>query len=71
MNAAMKLSTCDESESPEIQRLFVKAFSDSEGPAEGEAIGRLVFQLMNETNDRDFLGFVAKDGAASHWKAVR
>lgn len=57
----MKFSMVKDSEKPEIQALFTQTFSDSEGQSEGELIGRLVLDLMNETDDKDILGFVATE----------
>ena len=57
----MKLSICKDAEKPEIQELFTQTFSDSEGQSEGQLIGSLVFDLMNETDDKDILGFVATE----------
>ena len=55
----MKLSTYREADKAEIQELFEKTFTDSEGRSEGELIGRLVLDLMNRTAPQDILGFVA------------
>lgn len=57
----MKFSIYKDSEKPEIQELFTQTFSDSEGQSEGELIGNLVLDLMNETGDKDILGFVATE----------
>lgn len=57
----MKFSTYKASDKSEIQRLFEKTFSDSEGRSEGALIGRLVLDLMNETEPRDIFGFVATE----------
>ena len=57
----MKLSICKDAEKPEIQELFTQTFSDSEGQSEGRLIGSLVFDLMNETDDKDIFGFVATE----------
>ncbi|MDI5922188.1 N-acetyltransferase [Halomonas sp. LR5S13] len=57
----MKLVRYEAPQSAEIQALFVRTFSDSEGPAEGELVGGLVRQLMADTDPRDFLGFVAME----------
>ena len=55
----MKFSIFKDSEKSEIQDLFIQTFSDSEGQSEGKLIGRLVLDVMNETDDEDLLGFVA------------
>lgn len=55
----MKFSIFRDSEKAEIQELFIQTFSDSEGPSEGKLIGRLVLDIMIETDDKDLLGFVA------------
>jgi len=44
-----------------VTQLFMKTFSDSEGPAEGEMIGRLAKDLGNTTDKNDLYGFVARD----------
>jgi len=54
----MKLSAHKKSDQSEIQQLFTKTFSDSEGRSEGALIGQLVLDLMNETDLRDIFGFV-------------
>lgn len=45
----------------EIQQLFVSTFSDSEGPAEGELIGRLVKEMLTCTDAEDLYCFVATE----------
>lgn len=57
----MKLSAYSPSDADEIERLFITAFSDSEGRSEGEMIGRLVRDFMNSTDDRDLYCFTASD----------
>lgn len=57
----MKLSPYKKSDKSEIQQLFTKTFSDSEGQSEGVLIGRLVLDLMNETDPRDIFGFIATE----------
>jgi predicted N-acetyltransferase YhbS len=44
---------------PEIEAFFVSVFSASEGPAEGELIGKLVKQLAGDLGDGDVLGYAA------------
>ena len=43
----------------EIQQLFTKVFSDSEGQSEGLLIGNLAYDLMTRTDAQDLYGFVA------------
>jgi len=57
----LKLSICKDAEKPEIQDLFTQTFSDSEGQSEGKLIGSLVLDLMNQTDDKDILGFIATE----------
>lgn len=57
----MKFSLSKNADQLEIQHLFTKTFSDSEGQSEGALIGRLVLDLMNETDSRDIFGFVATE----------
>lgn len=57
----MKLSTYDKTDAEEIRRLFTKVFSDSEGQEEGVLIGRLAFDLMNNTDAQDVQGFIATE----------
>ncbi|CAM3494687.1 GNAT family N-acetyltransferase [Halomonas lysinitropha] len=57
----MTLAGFDASQAAEIEALFVTTFSHSEGPAEGEVVGRLVRHLMVDTDPRDVLGFVAME----------
>ena len=45
----------------EVEKLFTDVFSDSEGPAEGLLIGRLVLELQKTTDSRDIYGFIARD----------
>lgn len=45
-----------------VQRVFVSAFSDSEGAEEGQRIGQLVKELVDGTDTQDLCGFVATDG---------
>jgi len=51
------------SDADKVTQLFMKTFSDSEGPAEGEMIGRLAKDLVNTTDKNDLYGFVARDDA--------
>jgi len=55
----VKFSIWNKSAKSEIQKLFTRTFSDSEGPSEGDLVGRLVLELMTKTDEKDILGFVA------------
>ncbi len=57
----MKFSIFSDNEKDEIHALFTQTFSDSEGQTEGELIGSLVLDVMNETDDNDIFGFVATE----------
>lgn len=57
----MNFSAYRKSDKQEIQALFTRTFSASEGPAEGELIGRLALDVMNETQTKDIFGFVATE----------
>ena len=57
----MNYSPYRPSDADKVTRLFIATFSDSEGPAEGEMIGRLSKDLVNTTNKNDLFGFVARD----------
>ena len=57
----MKVSAYSPSDADEIERLFITTFSDSEGRAEGEMIGRLARDLMNSTDDSDIYCFTASE----------
>ena len=52
----MNLSKYKPNNADEIEQLFIKTFSDSEGPSEGELIGRLVKDMMASTDARAFNG---------------
>ena len=58
----MKLSTCNPNNADEIEQLFIKTFSDSEGQSEGEAIGALVRDFMASTDANDLYCFIATEG---------
>ncbi len=53
----MEFSTFKSSKSKEIQQLFTKVFSDSEG----EVIGNLTYDIMTGTDAQDLYGFVAAE----------
>ena len=57
----MKFTTYNESDKQKIQALFTRTFSASEGQSEGDLIGCLALDLMNETENEDIFGFVAVD----------
>ena len=58
----MNLSEFNPSDIEEINKLFIKTFSDSEGESEGLAIGELVNEYMTSTDAKDFYCFVANEG---------
>ena len=47
--------------SHEVKNLFTDVFANSEGQAEGELIGNLVFELQENTEPKDIFGFIARD----------
>ncbi|GKW50484.1 GNAT family N-acetyltransferase [Halomonas sp. NCCP-2165] len=57
----MKFSTYGEVDRQEVEDLFTRTFSDSEGEHEGRLIGRLVHELMSGTEAGDMLGFIAAE----------
>ena len=57
----MKLSTYNPGNADEIEQLFVKTFSDSEGQSEGELIGSLVRDFMDSTDANDLYCFIATE----------
>ncbi len=57
----MKLSKYNKSDIAEIEQLFAKVFTDSEGQAEGLIIRGLVHDLIQTTDTQDIYGFVAID----------
>ena len=57
----MKLSTYKNSDSEEIQQLFLRVFSDSKGREEGAIIESLVLDLMTSTDAQDIYGFIATE----------
>ncbi|OYT17843.1 MAG: GNAT family N-acetyltransferase [Bacteroidetes bacterium 4572_77] len=57
----MKYSVCNPSQVEEINQLFIKTFSDTEGESEGLVIGELTNNFMTNTNTKDFYCFVATD----------
>lgn len=59
----MKISAYTSDEAQDIEALFTKTFSDSEGESEGAIVGGLAGELMRSTGESDLYGFVARDGA--------
>ena len=57
----MKLSTYTPNNADEIEQLFIKTFSDSEGLSEGEVIGSLVRDFMASTDTCDLYCFIATE----------
>lgn len=57
----MKLSAYGESDRQEIEALFTRTFSDSEGQSEGKLIGHLVHELMSGAEADDLFGFIATE----------
>lgn len=55
----MKYAKYSESDRQEVEALFTRTFSDSEGEAEGRLIGHLVHDLMSGADTNDLHGFVA------------
>lgn len=51
-----------EKEKAPITKLFQSVFADSEGPTEGEVVGRLAKDLFEKTPSSDLYCFVALDG---------
>ena len=57
----MKTSIYKPNNADEIEQLFIKTFSDSEGRSEGEAIGSLVRDFMDNTDANDLYCFIATE----------
>lgn len=57
----MKYSLYTATQTNEINALFTKTFSDSEGEQEGQLIGQLVEDLIGTTKSEDLYVFVATD----------
>ena len=57
----MKLSTYNPNNADEIEQLFIKTFSDSEGQSEGEVIGHLVKDFIDSTDVNDLHCFIATE----------
>ncbi|MDI9244196.1 GNAT family N-acetyltransferase [Marinobacter sp. CHS3-4] len=57
----MKFSEFSESDRQEIEVLFTRSFSDSEGESEGKLIGHLVHELISSTETDGMRGFIATE----------
>ena len=57
----MNLSMYNKGDVAEIEQLFIKVFSDSEGSVEGLLIGELVHDLLKTTDTQNIYGFVATE----------
>ena len=57
----MKISIYKPNNTDEIEQLFIKTFSDSEGQSEGEVIGHLVREFMDSTDVNDLHCFIATE----------
>ena len=57
----MNLSEYSSNDSEEIEKLFTKVFSESEGQSEGLLIGKLVHDLISSTDPKRLYGFIAKE----------
>jgi len=57
----MRYSEYDPGKVEEINHLFIKSFSDSEGKSEGLTIGELTNNFMTSTDANEFYCFVATD----------
>jgi len=57
----MDISKYTPDQTDEIEQLFTKTFSDSEGQAEGKLIGALVRKMMATTDPKDLYCFVATE----------
>lgn len=57
----MKISTCNPNNAHDIEQLFIKTFSDSEGQSEGKLIGNLVNDFMDSTDANDLYCFIATE----------
>jgi putative acetyltransferase len=57
----MQYSIYHPKDAGEIERLFIKTFSDSEGQTQGQMIGCLARDFMSSTNESDRYCFVARE----------
>ncbi|MEE4195164.1 MAG: N-acetyltransferase [Anaerolineae bacterium] len=58
----MQYTESTTSRAEEIQQLFNRTFTDSEGPEEGELVGNLAYELMSSTDGQDIRCFIASEG---------
>jgi len=57
----MKFLAFESSNIEEIEKLFTKVFSDSEGQSEGVLIGNLTYDIMANTDAENIYGFIARE----------
>lgn len=57
----MKLLKCSSNRAKEIQTLFDKTFTHSEGASEGKVVGSLAFDLLTTTESSKLLAFIVED----------
>jgi putative acetyltransferase len=57
----MEYTKANPNDAAEIERLFIRTFSDSEGQAEGELIGSLARDFMSVTPKENLYCFVARE----------
>ncbi len=57
----MQISIYKPNNADKIEQLFIKTFSDSEGRSEGELIGSLVRDFMDNTDANDLYSFIATE----------
>lgn len=58
----MNFEKYESSSAHEVKKLFTDVFADSEGQAEGELIGNLVFELQETTEPEDMFGYLVRNG---------
>lgn len=58
----MELSTAYDSQTDKIIELFTSTFTNSESPAEGELVGKLVADMFETVDAADMFVFLALDG---------
>ena len=59
----MDISAYRPNEADDVERLFTRTFSDSEGESEGAIVGGLAGELMRSTGESDLYGFAARENA--------
>jgi len=57
----MKVSKYSDSDRQEVEALFTRTFSDSEGESEGKRVAHLVCGLVKGTETDDMFGFIATE----------